>query len=404
MEQSKPVYGAEQSTLAKQLSYSILILISGYALVTMAMSVLMNHVIDEFGLVGAQEGSMSSMISFGGMLALLSTPLLQGHIKKTTMLIVSGVLQVAMMAVTGFAPTYGVLLAVCILLGISGGWTDSYCNSSIVDINRENSSKYLGALHGWYGVGGLAAPLLIQALLRSMDWRGVYFALSVVVGLTLLQFLLAARRIKGRFDVSGMEEPRLKRHEMADFLKDKRNLLLLCAGVFYAFTQTGLLVWVVRYMTVRFDAELLGASALSAFWVFGTLSRFLAPRIKMRPLKLFIIGAGAAGVLQAAGVLSASPVVMVIATGMIGLFSGQCMPMILDEAAQRYPGRTSLPTSLMLFVTCVARVLMPLIMGGLSAAISVAASMLIPVGTGILAGLLGVVALRADTADVGVAQ
>jgi len=385
---------------SRRLTYSILVLIGGYALANTAMSVTLNHVIGEFRLTGAQEGSMASAISLGGMFALLSMPLLQGRVRKSALLLLAGALQLLMMALTGLAPGYAVLLSACVLLGVSGGWIDTNCNSAVVDINRGNSARYLGALHGSYGIGALATPLIIQALLRGMSWRYAYLVLAALTGLALLPLAFSARGLRDSADQRGMAEERLGRSEIAAYFKTPRNLLLLLASILYACTQSGMLVFMVRFMTVRYHQELLGATALSLFWVFATLSRFLAPRLPLRPIRSFILGAVLAGVFQTAGVLSGSPYVMVASAAAVGLVSGHCLPMLINEAARGYPGRTSLPTSLMLFFNYVGRVLTPLVMAALAVHISLSGSMLIPAGAGILAGIAGFAVSRAEREPV----
>jgi fucose permease len=306
-------------------------MVIGFAVLHSALPVLMNDIIEEFHLFGVGEGMMSSMINLGGIIALITTPLLQGRIKKTLVLLLSGTLQVLMTALTGGSPFFSVLLFACVVLGMGFSWFDTYANSNIVDVNQGRSSKYLGALHGCFGIGALLTPLLIQSLLPGLGWRNVYFVIAGLMLAAVMQFLLTTKSSKKELTNTVTEEQKLKMSEVIAYIKEKRNVLLLLAGVFYSATQAGLMTWLVRYMTVRFDAELLGATAFSIYWIFSTLSRFLAPRIKTPPIRLHIYGVLLSGIFQAAGVLSGSAVVMCIATGAIGMVSGQCMPMLVTK-------------------------------------------------------------------------
>jgi MFS family permease len=116
----------------------------------------------------------------------------------------------------------------------------------------------------------------------------------------------------------------------------------------------------------------------------------------MRPLKLFVIGIASVSVLHALGVLSNDPVVLIIMFGTIGLMSGQCMPNLMNEVNSKYPGRTSLPTSVMMFMMCIARILMPLLVGYVMAVSTGMIGMLLPVVTSLLSALSSFVALRVD--------
>ena len=195
---------------------------------------------------------------------------------------------------------------------------------------------------------------------------------------------------------SSSEEFRLSGAAIRAYLFRSRSVLILLAGFLYAATQTGLAAWLVRYMTLRYNAETLGSTALSIYWVCATISRFAAPRIPMRPLKLFLCGVLASVVFQTIGVLSGSAVIMCVMSGLVGLVTGLCIPMLVSENAAGQEGNTSLATSILLVTMCFARMLAPIVMGSLSSGISVSASMLLPAVTAALAGLFAFLALRQD--------
>jgi MFS family permease len=373
----------------KRFTISILVLIFGYAFVNNTPSLFMNGIISEFNLFGAEEGSMSSMANLGGLIALIAIPFLQGRIKKWTMLLISGLIQIVLMIFFGFISFYWLLLAAYILLGAGMGWVDSYSNSSIVDINKEKSSKYMGLLHGVYGVGAFISPFIIQALLTVMSWRQVYYILAGFIGITVIFYIIQTRRDGGIKGVSNINEPRLRLKEVTGYLKNRYNLLVIGGGVMFSASQTCVAVWIVRYMTVQYNRADLGAVALSVLWFFSTISRFLAPRINIKPLKMYMIGLAAIGILQACGLLLNTPYALLIAFGGIGLLSGQCMPTIMSEVTKKYPGRTSLPTTVMLFMMYIVRIIMPLVMGIVSAVSSISVSMYLPVLTSAL-GVLSV--------------
>lgn len=386
----------------KLFSGSVLVVVGAYALVNTTMNVLLNDIINEYGLTGASQGLTSSMLALGSMFAFLTTSVLSGRVAKWKMLILSTALIVIFMALTGFSSTFGLLLFACTALGVGCGWTDSFANSAIVDVNPGDSARYMGALHGWFGVGGLLCPLLITLMRRRFEWRGVYYILAVAVGALMLQYWIISARNRTRLsDMHGMAESRLTAAEIKQYLSNKHNLLLLLAACMYSFTQAGLLMWVVRYMTVQYNAAALGATAVSVFWVFATLSRFFAVRLRVKPMKLFIGGVIAAAVIQAVGVCSNSAVGMCIACGAIGLTSGHCMPVILNEGAARYQNRTSLPTSMLLLFMCVCRVIVPIVMGAVSDGVSMTAAMLIPVAAGILSGAAAIAAEKTENKTGG---
>lgn len=377
------------------LTAGILLLITLYGFVNSFSSVVMNRVVDTYSLTGGAQGMMASMISLGCIAAFLIAPVLQGRVKKTTMLAVSAVIMALSFFLLGITKHYAGMIGICILLGLGFGWTDTFCNSTMVDLHADKSASRLGILHGGFGVGSLLSPLVITALLAIVTWQQISLLMGGLVVLCGLLFVvLSAVFFRGRGGAAA--EFRLSGAAVRAYLFRSRSVLILTAGFLYAAAQTGLAAWLVRYMTLRYDAETLGSTALSIYWVCATISRFAAPRIPMRPLKLFLCGVLASVVFQTVGVLSGSAVVMCVMSGLVGLVTGLCIPMLVSENAVGQEGNTSLATSILLVTMCFARILTPLVMGSLSSGISVSASMLLPAVTAALAGLFAFFTLRQE--------
>jgi len=379
------------------LSVGVIMMITLYGFINAFSSVVMNRVVDTYSLTGGAQGIMSSMISLGCIAAYLSVPVLQGRIRKTTLLIVSAALIALSFFALGVTSLYIGMIGICIVLGVGFGWTDTYCNAIMVDLHAKDSASRLGLLHGGFGVGSLLSPLAITALLAFITWQQVSLLMG---GLTLLFGLvfIVILAVFYRGEQSATHENVLSAATLRSYLLKRRSILILLAGFMYAATQAGLTVWLVRYMTLRYDAETLGSTALSIYWICATASRFLAPRIHLRPLKLFLIGILFSCVFQAVGVLSGSALVMCIMVGIIGLVTGFCIPMLVSENSVGQAGNTSLSTSALFVTMCFARILIPVFMGLITDGIGVSVSMLTPVLTGALAGVFAIFALRSDKA------
>ena len=134
------------------------------------------------------------MLSVGYMLALLVNPLFQGRTEKLFMLLLSGLMQVAMLLLSGSASSFAVFLTAIVLLGVGCGWLDGYINSCMIDFHPHDSPKYLSLLHGLFGVGSLLAPLLMQALLLGISWRGVFFVIAAMTAGAMLCVALPGGR------------------------------------------------------------------------------------------------------------------------------------------------------------------------------------------------------------------
>lgn len=380
------------------LTAGIVMLIGTYGLLSNYQSVVLNSVVESFRLVGGAQGIMSSLINLGAVAAFLTAPMLQGRVKKTTMLLIGVGILIVSFCLLGTAQAIFALIAASLLTGIGFGWVDANCNAVMVDLHHDDSAKYLGMLHGGFGVGGLIAPLLIGALLSVVSWHGVSFLMSGLIALAGFVFFLLLAAAKKGVPEPAKEQP-LTLSGVKTFLFKRKNMWMLLATVLYAGSQAGFLVWIVRYMTLQYHAETLGTLALSLYWVFGTLSRFFAPRLKIRPLVLYLLGVLLTFVFQTIGVFSGSAIVMCVMGGVIGLVSGHCVPMILSEASSDNPGNSSLIASSFLVCIFATNSVSPLLMGTLASLFGLNVMMLAPAVCALLAALVVLVVLREDRVE-----
>lgn len=385
------------SRVIRIITIAILSALFAYGFVGSISNVLVNEIIDAFSLTGTAQGLSASLMNMGSLIALFVTPLLQGRIRKTKMIVLSGLLQVAALCVAGSAAGFILFATANAVTGIGCGWLDTYANSCIVDLHPQNSTRYLGWLHGLFGVGSLIAPLAIRWILGWSNWRGVYFAFAGVMLLSVGCIAFTSRKVENTGALSNTQESRLTLKEVGVYLTVKRNVLLLLTTVMTNMVQTGLTCWIARYMFLAYGEVALGATCLTLFWIAATASRFVMPRLKLRPLTIVMVGAFCATVLLSGGILSGSATVMCVAVCLCGFVTGPFMPMLIAECATGYQGKTTLTTSLMMIVGGVARLAVPLLTASVTSAVSATAGMLVPAVFAVLAGVLSLAALRTTT-------
>lgn len=385
------------SRVIRIITIAILSALFAYGFVGSISNVLVNEIIDAFSLTGTAQGLSASLMNMGSLIALFVTPLLQGRIRKTKMIVLSGLLQVAALCVAGSAAGFILFATANAVTGIGCGWLDTYANSCIVDLHPQNSTRYLGWLHGIFGVGSLIAPLAIRWILGWSNWRGVYFAFAGVMLLSVGCIAFTSRKVENTGALSNTQESRLTLKEVGAYLTVKRNVLLLFTTVMTNMVQTGLTCWIARYMFLAYGEVALGATCLTLFWIAATASRFVMPRLKLRPLTIVMVGAFCATVLLSGGILSGSATVMCVAVCLCGFVTGPFMPMLIAECATGYQGKTTLTTSLMMIVGGVARLAVPLLTASVTSAVSATAGMLVPAVFAVLAGVLSLAALRTTT-------
>lgn len=385
------------SRVIRIITIAILSALFAYGFVGSISNVLVNEIIDAFSLTGTAQGLSASLMNMGSLIALFVTPLLQGRIRKTKMIVLSGLLQVAALCVAGSAAGFILFATANAVTGIGCGWLDTYANSCIVDLHPQNSTRFLGWLHGLFGVGSLIAPLAIRWILGWSNWRGVYFAFAGVMLLSVGCIAFTSRKVENTGALSNTQESRLTFKEVGAYLTVKRNVLLLLTTVMTNMVQTGLTCWIARYMFLAYGEVALGATCLTLFWIAATASRFVMPRLKLRPLTIVMVGAFCATVLLSGGILSGSATVMCVAVCLCGFVTGPFMPMLIAECATGYQGKTTLTTSLMMIVGGVARLAVPLLTASVTSAVSATAGMLVPAVFAVLAGVLSLAALRTTT-------
>jgi MFS family permease len=266
----------------------------------------------------------------------------------------------------------------------------------MLDAHPHDSPKYLGILHGCFGIGGLAAPLVISAMLTAATWRGVYFSfgVSLLAAFIVVFFIYRSSSGAGKESAPAPAEAKLTRADISDYLGHGRNWILICCSIMAFTTQTGIIVWIMRYLAVRFGDDSLGSLSISLYWVFLTINRFLAPRLPVKPMKLFTVGSALFAAAMFIGIALDSPAALCAAIAVGGMTSGHLIPVLISECAAGYEGKSTLTTSVVTLSMCASRIATPLLMAYLTAAASPVAGMLTVPVSGALAAAFGLAALK----------
>lgn len=365
---------------------SMLLLVCGYSLCYNIISITMNPIIDVYSLTGSSQGLMSSMINLGSILPLFVIPFFQGRVHKVWQIVFCCAVLAAAVLLSGTSRAFPLLLAGCLFLGAAYNSLDTLVNAYLVGLYPDNIPRSLSLVHAMFGVGGLLAPALLTPVLKKWGWRMAYFSPAALFVLIAALFcLLTLPRFRSLPQEQAAKEIRLTLPMVKSYLSKPRNILLVLAGGLCCASQLGLVNWAVRYEAVRFNAPDTGSLCVSAYWICCTLCRLTAPNLRVKPIVIAAGGSVLGGLFHAAGVLSGSPVLMVIASGLIGLVSGAVLPVILAEAAYGNENMASLTTSSIFLSKAAFRMVMPLFMGAMAAA-SITGAMLLPAVTSLLAG------------------
>lgn len=325
------------------------------------MGVMLSSVIEAYSLKTAQEGYMSSCISVGALAALLGGILLRGHISKPSFIFGGGMLMSAMLLLKALKMPFEGFLVACTAMGVGMGTMDSFQSAFLADLIPDRAAQGLGLLHGIFGVGGFALPLVLHRLLLAHTWRNVYLMLGIVCLALTLQFGLVSKWMTNdrlctvKFETSELLS------QIRVYTKETYFFVLLLCIFLGAAAQNGILVWTVRYVSDTLRNETIAPLCLAAFWIASTISRVITPRLTAKPSAVLAIGSALTSITWTAGVLSGKAEMMLICSIIGGLGSGCCIPVLLSEGAGFSPNNTGLITSIMMIVKTAGQILMPLV-------------------------------------------
>jgi FHS family glucose/mannose:H+ symporter-like MFS transporter len=320
----------------------------------------------------------------------------------------AAVVVAAGLATQGLTGTWPVFVLAGIVVSVGGSTVDVGINALILDLFPRARGRALNLLHLMYGVGALAAPLLLATMVAGgAPWQSLLVATGVafLVGAIAMAATVPSR--PARFGTvreragAAAGDPGPAGVAGADTTADPGTtglrrlphflLVLAVAAACYVAAEAGVSNWLVRYLE---DLPITTASvALTLFWGGIAAGRLTFARIgnRVEPQAAASALALVASVLLLVALLApvswASPFLF----GLVGLALGPIFPLIMAAGGARLPSRSATVTSVILFAAVIGAVAYPPAIGFISVTIGLQAAML---GTAVLALACGL-AIRA---------
>lgn len=248
--------------------------------------------------------------------------------------VLAGVL-VTMAAAMAMAPVATWLVALALVLGLVGvteGMLDVGGNAMLVWEFRTRSGPFLNALHAFYGVGALLAPIVVaRAIATTGDITWAYWVLAAAL-LPVSAWLLRLPSPAHPASVVGAPAARA----------DWRLVALIALFYFvYIGSEGGVGGWLYTYtVAMGLGDEKSAAYLTSAMWGALTLGRLVmipvAVRVRPEPILVAALAGGLAGSLA---ILAAPYSVAVLWTGtfVIGFALAAVFPTMLAFAGRHTP-------------------------------------------------------------------
>jgi len=183
------------------------------------------------------------------------------------LLIAAAITGMIALAVLSASATWPIFLLATGLLGVGGGLIDATTNTYVA---IRHGARAMGLIHGVFGIGAIAGPLLVTVLLQvGFSWR-VAFAL-----LALGQALYVAGLWKFARDIEIHSEPSQSRHRTS-LLRSPILIWSLVVFFVYAGVGAGAGAWAFTYLTEELGiSDGIGGLVVATYWSGFTASRLL---------------------------------------------------------------------------------------------------------------------------------
>ncbi|NLJ88015.1 MAG: MFS transporter [Epulopiscium sp.] len=360
-------------------TYGILLMIFVISLCSTTQGIILSDYIIYYNLESSKQGLMSAFQSVGNIAGLIIILIFAGRLKKSTMLAISAAIIPFIFFIMGTKPALSVILVSYAIFGIMFALWDSLASSVMVDIHSSNSSRYMNILHGIFGLGGITGPLVFQGLGgMGLMWNQMLIASGILSLIGVSIFIMGIVSTRKLNPNSKEKTSDLTLLDIKKFLLEKRNRIILICAFLYGAHQIGITVWMTRFISDYLGTPKWGPGALSLFWVGIALSRLAVSRLSLEPSKLIFFGHLLSALAIGIGVLIGNGFIMFIFCGISGLVEGAILPMTLDMACNWQKDKSSLGSTMVLFVHYGGFIITPPLIGALIFTYGIKVGMIIP--------------------------
>jgi len=254
------------------------------------------------------------------------------------------------------------LVLVLVLLAFFDGIVDVGCNTLLVWAHSGNVGAVMNALHFFFGVGALIAPVLAaQVILSTHDVHWVYWAIA------LLAIIPAIVHLRTPSPARIQHTPETA-SETAPSQRENMRLTIIIALFFVAIVavETGFSDWIASYaIAVDFGDAARAAELTAVFWAGFTAARLLsiplATKINMRTMLLANLGiCGAFTIFML--IFSRTPLALIIGAFGVGFGVAPLFPVMISYAESRM-AITGKATSIFLVGSSLGGMTIPFLIG-----------------------------------------
>lgn len=343
----------------------------------------LSNFINQYNLVGVEQGWISTVYTFGTMACLLAMMTFFSHLDQKKILYFAILLLILIGILFAQVPPLPLLIAGYFIAGIGFGIVNTTTSALMVQASSPNRiPAAMGLLHGVFGFGGLSMPMLFTALESvGVVWNKLFYVIGFngIASITLYFWLcrdmesLYKKRITPTID----KKRWFTWDAVSQFLRKPGIVQMLLCSLCYGAHQEAIILWVKRYMQFTFGLETLAGLTLSLFWVGTSIARIGIFMIQIEPSKIIRIGNLISFLVLISGLFIKNGICMAFCVFLVGLLGGATHPLLIAMAAEREKVNGLVSSSGILFTAYVGHFVSPLIIGAIVLLVGVWASMMV---------------------------
>ncbi len=245
-------------------------------------------------------------------------------------------------------PVYGMMVALGVLAGLGAGAIDSALNTYVAAHFGEGLMQWL---HACYGIGITSGPIIMTMAISNWDnWRTGY---RIVGGfqlvLTICFFLTLPMWSKDKTSSEADTTKRLTDYRTPMLESLKQGHVWLSALLFFLYVggEVSLGTWAYSLLTASrgVDPTLAGLFT-GSYWAMFTVGRILAG-LYAKKVGVHMLVQGSIGITLLGALLliwNPSPIINLVAVGLIGLAIAPIFPALMSGTTQRVRHRDAANT------------------------------------------------------------
>lgn len=321
---------------------------------------------DYYNISETGQGLLTTMLSIGGIASAFICALYGERFPKLKTLGLGLALLAVVTVLIGFALPYTAVLVCALFAGLAYTVMDIMVNSSLTQYFPNRSKTLLPMAHMFFGVGAMAGPYLMTAIVNP-DIASSFTLPFILVGLlTAVVFVIYSISAKKVSNQINMISPKTEQYKPTEVFSSGKFWILLASGILYCCFTTGILAWFPTYFNETKGLSLDMAGLMLTLFFAGSLAmRFLGPFFfsKLKPQKIFILFSLLSALFMVLALLSGSIPLIILFTVLSGAFQALNMPAIIFIGCALFPQRHASATSIAIFSYNIGGIFAPVLLG-----------------------------------------